>query len=194
MPQNAQESDFAYFDPPYTVAHAMNGFIKYNEKIFSWEDQIRLAQHARTLANRGCRVLISNADHPSIHELYHDFECELIERFSVIAAKNTTDEKLQNALFIEGATDCYRTYIRDELGALARVKVASYHTKSVHPKLVGDEIASGWEIVKAGKTSVRLRREKLPSINLEDRVWSLLYKLKFDNISAEGGENSFLSE
>ena len=38
----AQENDFAFIDPPYTVKHNHNGFIKYNERLFSWEDQVRL--------------------------------------------------------------------------------------------------------------------------------------------------------
>ncbi len=69
----ASANDLVYFDPPYTVAHAHNGFVKYNERIFSWSDQQRLAKHARLLAARGCRVVVSNADHPSIHELYDGF-------------------------------------------------------------------------------------------------------------------------
>ena len=97
--EKAQKFDFVYFDPPYTVAHATNGFVKYNEKIFSWDDQIRLARHAKKLADRGCKVLISNADHPSIHNLYRDFECEIIERFSIIAAKSINRRKITECVF-----------------------------------------------------------------------------------------------
>lgn len=97
--ESAQKLDFVYFDPPYTVAHAKNGFVKYNEKIFSWDDQIRLARHAEKLADRGCKVLISNADHPSIHNLYRDFECEIIERFSLIAAKGISRRKITECVF-----------------------------------------------------------------------------------------------
>lgn len=81
----------------------------------------------------------------------------------------------------------------DELRTLARVKAAPYHTKSVNPKLVEDEVAAGWELVKAGKVSVRLRRKKNLSISLEDRVWTLLYKLRFDYLSAEGGGKILLN-
>jgi DNA adenine methylase len=71
---DAREGDLVYLDPPYTVAHGNNGFIKYNAKIFSWEDQLRLAAVARRLAGRGCTVLVSNADHFSIREIYQGFE------------------------------------------------------------------------------------------------------------------------
>ena len=38
--QQASKGDFIYIDPSYTVAHNFNGFIKYNDNIFSWEDLI----------------------------------------------------------------------------------------------------------------------------------------------------------
>ena len=59
----AQEGDLVYLDPPYTVAHGNNGFLKYNARIFSWDDQKRLADVAHKLAGRGCSVIVSNADH-----------------------------------------------------------------------------------------------------------------------------------
>lgn len=38
----AQGDDFIFVDPPYTINHNANGFLKYNEKIFTWRDQERL--------------------------------------------------------------------------------------------------------------------------------------------------------
>jgi len=82
----AGRGDFVYLDPPYTVAHGKNGFLKYNTKIFSWDDQLRLARIANDLVQRGCRVAVSNADHESIIPLYGNF-CRLnIERTSRVAA------------------------------------------------------------------------------------------------------------
>jgi DNA adenine methylase len=86
-------------DPPYTVAHGNNGFIKYNAKIFSWKDQLRLAAVARQLAGRGCTVLVSNADHSSIRELYQRFETKRLERNSVIAASEDFRSVVTECLF-----------------------------------------------------------------------------------------------
>jgi DNA adenine methylase len=97
--EEAGNGDLVYFDPPYTVAHAHNGFVKYNEKIFSWDDQVRLANHASTLLKRGCNVIVSNADHASVAELYEDFECLRIERHSVIAASNAYRRKITEVLY-----------------------------------------------------------------------------------------------
>ena len=62
--------DLIYADPPYTVKHNMNNFVKYNEDIFSWEDQVRLAECLHQATGRGACVIASNADSPSVHELY----------------------------------------------------------------------------------------------------------------------------
>lgn len=98
----ARSGDVIYFDPPYTVAHAINGFVKYNERIFSWADQERLAQYARLLADRGCCVIVSNADHESIHDLYASFECEVVERPSVIAASSAYRRLTTECIFTTG--------------------------------------------------------------------------------------------
>jgi DNA adenine methylase len=96
---NAKERDLVYIDPPYTVAHENNGFVKYNAKIFSWEDQIRLAKVARELARRKCRVIVSNAHHRSILELYPGFKLRVIERESVIAASSMFRRPIQECIF-----------------------------------------------------------------------------------------------
>lgn len=97
--RNASSGDLIYFDPPYTVAHAHNGFVKYNERIFSWADQVRLAEHARVLVQRGCHVVISNADHPSVRALYEGFSVKTIERFSRIAASSVHRKEITEVLF-----------------------------------------------------------------------------------------------
>jgi DNA adenine methylase len=83
----AQAGDFIFADPPYTVRHNLNGFVKYNEKIFRWEDQVRLRDCLVRASSRGCHILLTNANHPSVTELYEDdFELILLSRSSVIAA------------------------------------------------------------------------------------------------------------
>ncbi|WP_205325002.1 Dam family site-specific DNA-(adenine-N6)-methyltransferase [Glycomyces sp. YM15] len=80
--------DLVYADPPYTVRHNNNGFIKYNETLFSWDDQERLAKCLTRAAERGVKVLATNAAHDSVRELYadHGFTLTEVSRFSPIAA------------------------------------------------------------------------------------------------------------
>lgn len=80
--------DFAFIDPPYTAKHNANGFLKYNEKIFSWEDQRRLAACVRRFKARGGKALITNAAHQSVIELYQDVgDISQVSRASVIASE-----------------------------------------------------------------------------------------------------------
>jgi DNA adenine methylase len=96
---NAKKGDLVYLDPPYTVAHENNGFVKYNAKIFSWEDQIRLANVAHELAKKKCRVIVSNAYHRSILKLYPNFSLAVIERQSVMAASSMFRRQIQECIF-----------------------------------------------------------------------------------------------
>lgn len=59
-----------FCDPPYITGHINNGFRQYNQKLFSWEDQEELARRATAAANRGVHVVISNAHHAALAELY----------------------------------------------------------------------------------------------------------------------------
>lgn len=64
------EGDLVFLDPPYTVAHNNNGFIKYNQKLFRFEDQERLSTLINAIRRRGAYYLLANAAHPSIAKLF----------------------------------------------------------------------------------------------------------------------------
>lgn len=97
--KNARSGDTIYFDPPYTVAHGNNGFLKYNENIFSWDDQMRLAETASGLTAKGCKVFVSNAFHPSIKALYSEFTPLEVTRPSLIAANSNFRGTISEYLF-----------------------------------------------------------------------------------------------
>lgn len=82
----AGEGDLVFADPPYTVRHNLNGFIKYNEKLFSWDDQIRLRDALLRASHRGANIVSTNADHRSVRDLYRrDFSVGHASRFSSIS-------------------------------------------------------------------------------------------------------------
>ena len=86
----AQTGDFLFVDPPYTVRHNMNGFVKYNQNIFAWEDQIRLRNVLSRAVDRGVKFAMTNADHESVRELYNGFgEHIQLGRYSVIAGDSS---------------------------------------------------------------------------------------------------------
>lgn len=86
----ANEGDFVFIDPPYTVKHNLNGFVKYNDKIFAWSDQIRLRDAVVRASKRGAMIMITNANHKSIRELYDGVGSQTpIKRASVLAASSS---------------------------------------------------------------------------------------------------------
>lgn len=83
--QGVKAGDLVYLDPPYVTMHNNNGFVEYNEKLFSWADQRDLASLAVRLADRGAQVIVSNADHDSVIDLYPGFHRSVITRASTLA-------------------------------------------------------------------------------------------------------------
>jgi DNA adenine methylase len=102
----ARRGDFVFADPPYTVRHNHNAFIKYNEVLFSWEDQVRLADSLANARERGVTVVATNANHQSIRKLYRDrgFALQTAWRFSSISAMSES-RKTFDELVITARTD-----------------------------------------------------------------------------------------
>ena len=88
----AKGGDLVFCDPPYTVRHNYNGFRKYNEVLFSWNDQERLAAALRRAADRGVKIICTNANHYSVRDLYRSSQFELlaVSRYSRISAENSS--------------------------------------------------------------------------------------------------------
>jgi DNA adenine methylase len=97
---SCRRGDFLFVDPPYTVKHNINGFVKYNETIFGWDDQVRLAAALRRAGSRGASVLVTNADHESLRELYQDdFTYTSVARQSILAGSAAHRGGTTEALF-----------------------------------------------------------------------------------------------
>ncbi|MHB0825507.1 DNA adenine methylase [Stutzerimonas nitrititolerans] len=100
----ATDGDFVFVDPPYTVKHNFNGFIKYNENLFKWEDQVRLRDAVTRATNRGVKVLVLNANHESISSLYDGFEQIVLSRSNVLSGKSEF-----RGVYQELAIRCWQT-------------------------------------------------------------------------------------
>lgn len=94
----ARRGDLIFIDPPYTVKHDNNGFIKYNEKIFTWNDQVRLRSAVEEAVRRGASFILTNANHSSVVELYEGFRMDILTRNSVISGDPTKRKKCDELL------------------------------------------------------------------------------------------------
>jgi DNA adenine methylase len=96
----AASGDFVFADPPYTVRHNYNGFVKYNETLFSWGDQQRLAEALLRAARRGAKVMCTNANHKSVRDLYvaPEFSLRVASRFSTISADITSRKHFEELI------------------------------------------------------------------------------------------------
>lgn len=89
-----KENDLIFLDPPYTVAHNKNGFIQYNQKIFSLDDQLRLNTFINNIKNVGAYYIMTNAAHESIKKIFNNGDnIYELERASVVGGKFAKRDK-----------------------------------------------------------------------------------------------------
>ncbi|EME8087493.1 Dam family site-specific DNA-(adenine-N6)-methyltransferase, partial [Enterococcus faecium] len=92
-----QKNDLVILDPPYTVSHNENGFISYNQKLFSLEDQYRLRELIDYIKEMEAYYILTNAAHEKIFEIFNiedDFTYPLT-RASLIGGKNANRGKVK---------------------------------------------------------------------------------------------------
>jgi DGQHR domain-containing protein len=82
----------------------------------------------------------------------------------------------------------------EDLSQLARRKSQLNDYKSVRTPLVEEELKGGWQIAKQNKKTTRLERKKSLDRQIEDRVWTLMYKMGFLHLSRQRGAHLLLNE
>lgn len=86
----AQPGDFVFLDPPYLPISEYADFKRYTKEQFYEEDHIELAKMVLTLHERGCHVILTNSNHPLVHELYAPFTIDVIQTKRHISCNSST--------------------------------------------------------------------------------------------------------
>ncbi len=76
---DAKAGDFLYFDPPYDPLTPTANFTSYTTNVFGPDQQQELADTARELVARGCRVMLSNSDTPFIRSIYKGMQIDRVK-------------------------------------------------------------------------------------------------------------------
>lgn len=76
---NACEGDFIFLDPPYLSISQYSDFKRYTKEQFYEEDHVDLANEVKRLHEMGCYVVLTNSNHPLVHQLYSNFSIEVIQ-------------------------------------------------------------------------------------------------------------------
>ena len=83
----AQPNDFIFLDPPYIPVTEWGDFKRYTKEQFYEKDQRALAEEVKRLYELGCYVILTNSNHPLVHELYNDFKIDVVDAKRAISAK-----------------------------------------------------------------------------------------------------------
>lgn len=88
----ATSGDIVYLDPPYPPLDATSFFTHYTKERFDDLAQLEVAKVAQELSDRGCNVVISNADTPSIRQMYPGWRKRRVPVSRVITCKKRVRE------------------------------------------------------------------------------------------------------
>lgn len=86
----AKEGDFIFLDPPYLPVSEYSDFKRYTKEQFYEEDHIELAKIITRLHERGCHIILTNSNHPLVHELYSQFTIDVVATKRYISCRGNS--------------------------------------------------------------------------------------------------------
>lgn len=94
LAEYAQPNDLVFLDPPYLPISQNADFKRYTKEQFYETDHIALATEVKRLRELGCYTILTNSNHPLVHELYGEFGLEIVQtkRYISCNGKNRIGE------------------------------------------------------------------------------------------------------
>lgn len=75
----ARPGDFVFLDPPYLPISEYSDFKRYTKEQFYEEDHKELAEEIERLHKLGCHVILTNSNHPLVHEWFGKYQVEIVQ-------------------------------------------------------------------------------------------------------------------
>lgn len=76
---HAEPGDLVFLDPPYLPVSKYSDFKRYTKEQFYEEDHVELAAEVERLHELGCHVVLTNSNHPLVHDLYRGFKIDVLQ-------------------------------------------------------------------------------------------------------------------
>lgn len=74
-----RKGDFVFLDPPYVPVGKWGDFKRYTKEQFSNDDQLRLSAAVEDIHGKGVWAVLTNSNHPFVHELYSSHKIEVVQ-------------------------------------------------------------------------------------------------------------------
>ncbi len=99
LQDEAKPGDLVFLDPPYLPVSAFADFKRYTKEQFYEEDHLELAEEVERLHELGCHVILTNSNHPLVHEKFGRHQIEIVQSRRYInchGSKRTGEDVIVN--------------------------------------------------------------------------------------------------
>jgi DNA adenine methylase len=90
LQSQAAPGDFVFLDPPYLPISDYSDFKRYTKEQFYEEDHRALAKEVERLHELGCYVILTNSNHPLVHDLFQGYQIDVIPTRRNISASGSS--------------------------------------------------------------------------------------------------------
>lgn len=90
LAEHAQPNDLIFLDPPYLPISQYSDFKRYTKEQFYEDDHVDLANEVHRLHELGCHVILTNSNHPLVHDLYGRYKIDITATKRHISCKSGT--------------------------------------------------------------------------------------------------------
>lgn len=127
----AETGDFVFLDPPYLPVTPSGDFKRYTKEQFYEDDHRQLAETIKGLEEKGCRVVLTNSNHPLVMKLYRDYPMTVVQtrRHVSCHGNNRTGEDV----IIDIGADKADTKIREQISKYPQTRYMGSKQKILAP-------------------------------------------------------------